>query len=178
MPLCFMKITKSRCEVFMDDIIIIKEIEAKYNSGIENVIRSCLVEFGGNHEGTAWADPALGRFSEIYNSEGNKYWIAVDSEDQVIAGVGIGQLTGIDDVCELQKMYCTPKYRGTGIAHKLMDIALVFAKQHYRRCYLETLDNMVTAHKFYERYGFKRINESLGETGHFNCEVRYIKDLV
>ena len=44
----------------------IREIEARDNKDVENVIRTCLIEFGANHEGTAWADPNLGRFSEIY----------------------------------------------------------------------------------------------------------------
>lgn len=42
---------------------IIREITEKDNKEIENIIRSCLIEFGGNHEGTAWTDPNLGRFS-------------------------------------------------------------------------------------------------------------------
>ena len=46
----------------------IREIEAKDNKEIEQIIRSCLIEFGANHEGTVWADPNLGRFSEIYNT--------------------------------------------------------------------------------------------------------------
>ena len=56
----------------------IREIEEKDNKEIEKVIRLCLIEFGANHEGTAWADPNLGRFSEVYNTEGNKYWVAED----------------------------------------------------------------------------------------------------
>ena len=37
----------------------IREIEEKDNKKIEKVIRDCLIEFGANHEGTAWADPNL-----------------------------------------------------------------------------------------------------------------------
>ena len=55
----------------------IREIEEKDNKEVENVIRACLIEFGANHEGTAWADPNLGRFSEIYNTDGNKYLVAL-----------------------------------------------------------------------------------------------------
>ena len=47
----------------------IREIEPKDNKGIEKVIRSCLIEFGANDDGTAWTDENLGRFSEIYNSK-------------------------------------------------------------------------------------------------------------
>ena len=155
----------------------IREIEPRYNAAVEALIRGCLLEFGAAHEGTAWADPDLGRFSEIYNTEGNRYWVAVDETDRVVAGVGIGALPGVDGVCELQKMYALPEARGTGISHRLMDTALDYARQYYARCYLETLDNMVAAQRFYEKYGFARVYEPLTETGHFNCDVRYIREL-
>lgn len=154
---------------------IIREIEQKDNKAVESVIRSCLIEYGGNHEGTAWADPDLGRFSEIYNSEGNKYWVAEDENGKIVGGTGIGYLT--KEVCELQKMYCLPNARGTGVAHQLMQTALEYAKQYYKSCYLETLDNMTRAQKFYEKYGFVRVNKPVVETEHFACEVKYLKEL-
>lgn len=155
----------------------IREIEARDNKDVENVIRTCLIEFGANHEGTAWADPNLGRFSEIYNTEGNKYWVAINEDGKLIGGVGIGKLDGIEDVCELQKMYCLPEARGTGISHELMKKALEYGALYYSRCYLETLENMVAAQKFYEKYGFERIYEPLVKTEHFACDVRYVKNL-
>lgn len=154
---------------------IIREIEAKDNKKIENIIRTCLIEFGANHEGTAWADPNLGQFSEIYNSKGNKYWVAETKEGKVVGGVGIGMLT--EEICELQKMYCLPEARGTGNSRKLMDVALEYAKKYYTQCYIETLSNMVAAQKLYEKYGFKRIYKPVIETEHFACDVRYIKNL-
>ena len=156
----------------------IREIEAKDNEEVENVIRTCLIEFNANHEGTAWTDPNLCRFSEIYNSDGNKYWVAENEEGKIIGGVGIGKLEGIEDVCELQKMYCLPCARGTGISHKLMNIALEYAKKYYKRCYIETLENMIAAQKFYKKYGFERIYQPLIKTDHFACDVRFIKDLI
>ncbi len=155
----------------------IREIEAKDNKEIERIIRTCLIEFGANHEGTAWADPNLGRFSEIYNTEGNKYWVAENEEGKIIGGVGIGNLEGTDKVCELQKMYCLPETRGTGASHKLIEVALEYAKRYYDKCYLETLSNMIAAQEFYEKYGFIKIDEPIVETGHFACDVRYIKEL-
>lgn len=155
----------------------IREIEEKDNKEIENIIKSCLIEFGANHEGTAWSDPDLGRFSEIYNTEENKYWVAIDENNKILGGVGIGKLESIENTCELQKMYCLPKARGTGVSHKLIETALEHAKKFYSRCYLETLENMVAAQKFYEKYGFTRIYEPLVKTEHFACDVRYIKEL-
>ena len=77
----------------------------------------------------------------------------------------------------LQKMYCLPEARGTGISHVLMDIALNYAKMYYDECYLETLENMYAAHRFYEKYGFSRIYEPIGKTGHFLCDVLYLRGL-
>ena len=57
---------------------VVREIEPRDNQAVEGVIRACLVEFGANHAGTAWADPDLGRFSEVYSQAGNKYWVAED----------------------------------------------------------------------------------------------------
>lgn len=155
----------------------IREIEARDNRAVEHVIRACLIEFGADHEGTAWADPDLGRFSEIYATAGNKYWVAENEDGKIVGGVGIGRLDGAADVCELQKMYCLPEARGTGAAHRLMDLALEYARQYYGRCYLETLENMTAAQRFYEKYGFRRCSEALVQTGHFACDVRYLKEL-
>lgn len=153
----------------------IRPIEKRDNAAVEAVIRTCLIEFGANHEGTAWADPDLGRFSEIYNTPGNRYWVAEDETGEIVGGTGIGRLT--DTVCELQKMYCLPQSRGTGLAHELMRLALEYARQFYKECYLETLDNMIAAQRFYEKHGFCRTNIAPVQTAHFACEVRLIKTL-
>ena len=155
----------------------IREIEERDNQEVENLIRSCLVEFGANHEGTAWTDPDLGRFSKIYRGGGNRYWVALDADGKVVGGVGIGALPGAAGICELQKMYCLPEARGTGLSHRLLAVALEYAKRHYDGCYLETLGNMVAAQKFYEKYGFARIDAPPAQTGHFACDILYMKDL-
>ena len=153
----------------------IRLIEEKDNKVIEKIIRECLIEFGGNREGLAWADPDLGRFSEIYNKEGYRYWVVEDEKGKVVGGVGIGKLT--DDVCELQKMYLLKETRGTGVAHKLMKIALDYAKLYYKKCYIETLSNMIAANKFYKKYGFISLDKPYIQTAHYACDVWYIKEL-
>lgn len=155
----------------------IREIEKKDDLVIERIIRDCLIEYGGNHEGTAWADPNLCRFSEIYVEEGCKYWVAEDESGKLVGGVGIGKLDGEDTICELQKMYCIPEVRGTGIAHQLLAKALDYATKYYEQCYLETLESMKRAQQFYEYNGFERVDYQIGDTDHFCCDVRYIKKL-
>ena len=151
--------------------ILIREIRKEDDPVIEKIIRDCLIEYGADHEGTAWADPDLCRFSEIYGKEDSRYWVA-ETEGKVVAGVGIGALEG--EVCELQKMYCRKEYRQQGISGKLLDTALCFARQHYAACYLETLPNMKEAQRFYEVHGFRRTEKVYGNTGHTACDVRYL----
>lgn len=155
----------------------IREIAPRDNRDVERVIRSCLKEFGGDQEGTAWCDPDLGRFYELYQQEGCRYWVAVDGTDAVVGGAGIGPLENEAGVCELQKMYCLPAARGTGAARELMARCLDYARTRYRRCYLETFSNMTAAQKFYAKHGFTRLASPMGGTGHFSCDVWYIKEL-
>ena len=155
----------------------VRKIEPRDNASVERVIRACLVEFGANHEGTAWADPYLGRFSEVYDRADRCYWVAEDADGRIVGGTGIGPLDGVAGVCELQKMYCLPEARGTGIAQTLLNTAMAFAKTKYTQCYLETFRNMLAAQRFYEKNGFERLDRPLGTTGHFDCDVIYIKKL-
>lgn len=155
----------------------IREIQPRDDQTVEHIIRTCLKEFGGDREGTAWSDPDLGRFSELYHQEGRKYWVAVDESDAVVGGSGIGPLLGVEGVCELQKMYCLPAARGTGAAHRLMELCLDYARTVYRVCYLETFGNMLAAQKFYARHGFTRLDGPMGGTGHYSCDVWYAKAL-
>jgi putative acetyltransferase len=154
----------------------IRSIEKRDDKAVEAVIRSCLIEFGADHEGTAWADPDLCRFSEIYCTEGNAYWVAEDEGGRIVGGVGIGALDSYRGLCELQKMYCLPEARGTGLAHELIALALDYARPFYKSVYLETLPNMHRAQRFYGKHGFRRCG-AIGNTSHFACDVRYIKDL-
>ena len=154
----------------------IRKILPSDNGKIEGIIRSCLIEYGGDHEGTAWTDPDLGRFSKVYSVEGRCYFVAVRDDGRVVEGAGIGEIAGVLSVCELQKMYCIPEARGTGCAQMLLDAALDFAKKLYGECYLETLPNMTRARRFYEKNGFVRTDEILCTGEHFACDVRYIKN--
>lgn len=155
----------------------IREIQPRDNAAVERVIRVCLKEYGGDREGTAWYDPDLGRFSEIYSGEGCKYWVALDESNAVAGGVGIGPLPGVEGVCELQKMYCLPAARGTGAARRLIELCLDYARTVYRVCYLETFGNMLAAQKFYGKHGFTRLDAPMGGTGHWSCDVWYAKAL-
>ena len=155
----------------------VREIRPGDDGAVEAVIRACLAEFGANREGFAWSDPDLGRFSQVYARTGWRYWVVLSPAGEIVGGAGIGPLPGAEGVCELQKMYCLPQARGTGAAHTLMELALDFAARHYRQCYLETFHTMAAANRFYQKYGFRRLERPYVPTAHFACDIWYLKDL-
>lgn len=156
--------------------MLIREIEEKDNKEVELLIRTCLMEFGANKPGCAWSDPNLGYFFQVYQDDNSKYWV-VEDNNKIVAGCGIGPLTGVENVCELQKMYSLNEVRGTGIANELLKISLEFAQKYYKECYLETFSNMVAANKFYKKHGFIQLDKPLIETEHYACDIWYTKTL-
>lgn len=154
----------------------IREIDKNDNKRIEEIIRECLIEFGANRDGFAWADPYLSNLSEFYKNKNREYFI-VEQNGKILGGCGIGEVVGIEGVCELQKMYLVKEARGTGIAGKLVDIALKFAEKNFSKCYLETLNSMEAANKFYKKHGFIKLDKPIIETEHFGCDAWYIKEL-
>ena len=157
--------------------VTIREIKEQDNAAVEAIIRSCLKEYGGDREGTAWCDPDLGRFSEIYGEPEMRYWVAEDHAGRILGGAGFGPLPGEEGVCELQKMYTLPEARGTGIAHRLVETVLQHAADHYALCYLETFGNMIRAQSFYRKHGFEQTDQPMGSTGHISCDVFFTKRL-
>ena len=106
-------------------------------------------------------------------------YFVVERDGRVCGGGGVAPLEGGDpEVCELRKMYFLPALRGIGAGAALMQVCLGFAREAgFRQCYLETLSGMDLAQALYERTGFRRIPQSLGNTGHFGCNRFYLLDL-
>lgn len=156
----------------------IREIEEKDNKTMEQIIKRSLESFDLNIPGTAYFDPQLSSLAQFYKQQSNaKYWVAVNEQDDVVGGVGIapfGQKTGI---CELQKLYITPEAQGMGLSKELMKVALVFAKEHYTYCYLETLKMLQAANLLYIKLGFQQLERALDGSEHNAMDAWYIKEL-
>jgi GNAT superfamily N-acetyltransferase len=55
-------------------------------------------------------------------------------------------------------MYLRPSERGYGIGRKLLDMALLWAREHrIRAIKLDTTEQMEAARRLYESYGFARV---------------------
>ncbi|GMK42232.1 N-acetyltransferase [Paenibacillus sp. CCS19] len=157
---------------------MIRAIQQGDNREIETIIRNCLIEFGGNRAGLAWEDESLSHLSDYYNHEGRAYWVALNDSGKLLGGCGIAEFGSPEGgVCELQKMYLLPEARGTGLAADLLRHALAFAGHHYRTCYLETLQTMQAANRFYVKQGFRALEAPLAGSEHYSCDAWYIREL-
>lgn len=154
----------------------IRRIERKDNSAMEKIVRECLIEFGGNREGLAWVDASLHDLYHYYRQEGRAYWV-VEHNGEIVGGCGIAAFADSKEICELQKMYLSHSARGTGISSELLRTALEFAGLHYGQCYLETLETMHAAGRFYQKHGFRRLEAPLAGSEHYACDAWYVKEL-
>ena len=152
----------------------IRLVEEKDNLEIEKIIRDYLIEYGANYEGFIFADEDLDKLSLIYSKPKTAYYVAVDEDGNIVGGCGVGKIEGVENTCELQKMFCIKSVRETSVVKLLLDACLSFAKKYYNSVYLEILENMDDEKEFFEKNRFKKTNERLGNKGHCNYCVPYL----
>lgn len=158
--------------------IIIREIRPEDNAQVEAIIKACFPEFKIPLKGTAYEDAETPFMYESYQGDREVYYV-VASDDEVLGGGGIKPLRNFDeDVCELQKMYFSPKIRGMGLGKKMLATCLEAAKQFgYDTCYLESASQLRAAIHIYEAFGFEHLEKPLGNTGHYSCGIWMAKSL-
>lgn len=153
---------------------IIGAIEVADNVEMAKIIRSGLAEYGADRPGFAWTDPQVDSLSDAYEGTNTAYWVAREPNGRLLGGCGIAPLAGLPIVGELQKMYLLPEARGRGVGRRLLEQALNFSWDHYSWCYLETLSTMADAARLYQRAGFMRLPQPLGNSGHHSCDHWYL----
>ena len=160
------------------DSIIIREIQKQDNQQIAAVIRQVFINDNFPKTGTAFADQQLDTMFQAYAKPKSTYFV-VEQNGKIIGGAGLSQLENSNEpICELQKMYFLPEARGKGLGlqmiQKCMEKAALFG---YKKCYLETLPEMLNAQKLYKKVGFAYISSPMGNTGHTSCPVWMLKEL-
>ena len=160
------------------DDLRIRPIRAEDDPAMATIIRTVMPEFGACGAGFAINDPEVDWMSRAYAEPRHAYFV-VERAGRVLGGAGVAPLAGGDgSVCELRKMYFLPEARGIGAGAAMMATCLEAARGFdFRQCYLETLTGMDGAMKLYERSGFRRIDASMGDTGHGSCDVFYRLEL-
>ena len=159
--------------------VLIRTIEKRDNAAIAKLIRTTLSEFGADHPGTVYFDPATDDlFSSFEKTPRSIYFIA-QYENEIAGGGGIFPTQGLpEDTCELVKMYLYPHVRKIGLGKLLIEKCISFAgSAGYRKIYLETMPELKQALKTYEKFGFNYLDHHLGNSGHFGCELWMLKKL-
>ena len=159
--------------------MLIRPINESDNKHISVILREVLIEMDIPRKGSAYEDPEINNMYESYQSKRSIYFV-VEENNKILGGAGINQLKNGDvNICELQKMYFHKSIRGRGIGDKMIELCLNFAvESNYKKCYIETMPNMVDAQKLYIKKGFKYIDNPLGNTGHTACPIWMLKNLV
>jgi len=157
----------------------IRAIKATDNKDLAEIVRTTLVEFGANHPGTVFFDSTTDALYELFQQPKSAYFVAENDRSKIIGGGGIYPTEGLPpDTCELVKMYLLPEARGIGLGRKIIAMCLEKAVENgFSRVYLETMPELSLALKAYEKFGFEYINSSLGNSGHFGCDLHMIKIL-
>jgi len=156
-----------------------RAIKATDNKDLAEIVRTTLVEFGANHPGTVFFDSTTDALYELFQQPKSAYFVAENDRSKIIGGGGIYPTEGLPlDTCELVKMYLLPEARGIGLGRKIIAMCLEKAVENgFSRVYLETMPELSLALKAYEKFGFEYINSSLGNSGHFGCDLHMIKIL-
>ena len=156
----------------------IRPIESADNRAITAIIRRVSIEFGTSGPGGPTADIELDNMAEAYPGDDRQYFV-IENGQRILGGAGFAPLRGgTPATCELRKMYLISEARGQGLGRALLDHCLEQARAYgFKRCYLETTARMRSARALYTQVGFAEVPDRMGETGHSQCEMQYIKRL-
>jgi GNAT superfamily N-acetyltransferase len=100
---------------------------------------------------------------EIYNkSDGGCFWVAesivnnnTQQQQKIVGTTAVRNLKQFESTCELKRMYVLNEFRRLGLGHKLLDIAIDFAKSvGYSRMVLDSSKTLCAARALYLKKGF------------------------
>lgn len=158
--------------------ILIREILPGDNAKLASIIRNVLEEFEANHPGTVYYDESTDHLFELFQKEKTVYYVAL-VDNEIVGGCGIYTTEGLpENYCELVKMYLLPPARNLGIGRMLINKCFDFADEHhFTHIYLESMPELTQAILAYKKYGFKIIQQRLGNACHYGCQIKMLKQL-
>ena len=87
----------------------------------------------------------------------------------VVMDVMMPEMSGLDVL---------KKVRGIGLGRALIQKSLDYAiGAGYKKVYLETMPELQQALATYQKFGFEYINQPMGNSGHFGCDLWMLKEL-
>jgi molybdopterin-guanine dinucleotide biosynthesis protein A/GNAT superfamily N-acetyltransferase len=129
--------------------LVIAPFRPEHAQGFRTLVAETLGEFGFAPEPEL--DPDLADPEAVYEA----VWVAT-RDGAVVGSVALRRLA--PDEMELKRMYLRRSERGRGLGRRLLDMALLWSREHgIRRLRLDTTERMDAARRLYEAYGFRRV---------------------
>ena len=156
----------------------IRPIKKQDDAEVGHLIKTVLTEFKANKPGTAYYDESTNHLSTVFVNAKAAYWV-IEENNTIIGCGGIFPTEGLPaNTCELVKLYLHPTARGKGLGRDLMFKCFDKAKElGYENIYLESMPELNQAVSLYEKIGFNHLGCSLGNSGHFGCDIWMVKKL-
>lgn len=139
---------------------------------MRNLVFTVLGEYGLKPD-PGCTDADLDDIEQSYLARGGVFYVLEEENGSLIGSYGLYPME--PGVCELRKMYLHRACRGRGLGRRLLEDALIQARQSgFRRITLETASVLKEAIRLYERYGFRPF-----QAGHLSrrCDQAYALDL-
>ncbi len=150
----------------------IRKVKKSDNLFLATMIREVFEEHNAPHEGTVFSDPTTDHLYELFRKENSVLWVA-EKGNSILGCCGIYPLEGLNEnYTELVKFYLPSSERGKGIGKALMQKSIESAKElGYKYLYLESLPHFAKAVNLYEKLGFNKLDQPLGNSGHATCNI-------
>lgn len=159
-------------------MLTIRPIQSSDNEILAKIIRQCFRDFGAPTAGTVYEDPTTDDLYALFRKEKSVLWVA-EWSGEVVGCCGIFPSENLlYGYVELVKLYLSADARGKGIGKALMIKSIESAGElGYTNIYIESLPEFDTAVSLYEKSGFLRLNNPIGNSSHPGCNVWMVKEL-
>lgn len=154
----------------------IEEVSTQHDHALCLVIKQVGEEYGAVGDGFGPSDAEVENMSHYYTKANHSLYMVAILDGKVVGGCGVAPFGDDNTTCELKKLFLLEQSRGLGLGKKLTLACLEFAKQQgFTQCYLDTLSNMDSAVRLYEKLGFEHLPKPLEGTIHNSCDVWMLK---
>ncbi|HUA77358.1 MAG TPA: GNAT family N-acetyltransferase [Acetobacteraceae bacterium] len=124
--------------------------------GFIALIGACWSEYPGVVLDVDRELPELRALASYYEAKGGMLWVAADESARVVGMIATAPHTEAG-AWEILRLYVARAYRGTGLAHRLVDLAEAHARAAgARRLRLWSDTRFRPAHRFYEKRSYVR----------------------
>lgn len=154
------------------DEFVLRAIQPEDNESLASIIRKSIEDLNLPIEGTAHSDPSTNDLFTLFQTPNSDYFV-VESAGKVLGGCGLYPTKNLPDgYIEMVRFFLSPEARGLGLGNMLMQKSIDKATEmKFQHLYIETFPTMEAAVHLYKKFGFKQLQNPLGDSGHFSCNV-------